>query len=211
MRRFGLLAVVTLLLTLILVGASADKVYSQQFQVTLTPTSGFSAINVTGIGFYGHVHIHWDYSHTPLPTVPTEIYGYNGTRQWGVEPEFTAIISVPTQAEPGEHIVTVVDEEGNEADATFTVIDITGPQGSQGLQGQAGATGLAGAAGAAGTAGEQGPTGEQGLPGEQGPPGETGSQGEAGPGGGIGIIALILALIALGFAVFGKIKQWIFG
>ncbi len=51
---------------------------------------------------------------------------------------FTAIISVPTQTEPGEYTVSATDQEGALAHATFTVIDMTGPQGLPGEPGSGG-------------------------------------------------------------------------
>lgn len=211
MRRFSLFVILALLLTLVLVGATGDRVYSQvgdvPASITLSPTSGFSAITVSGVGFYGVVTIHWDNNPTPLYTVPTIVYAYAETQEaW-----FTAIISVPTQTEPGVHLVTVVDREGNDADAEFTVVDMTGPQGPPGEQGPTGSTGPAGATG---PAGEQGPPGEPGPTGErgsQGIQGETGPAGEPGPGGGMSIIALVLAIIALALAVLGRIKKWVIG
>jgi hypothetical protein len=57
MKRLSFLVVLTLLLTLILVGATADEAYPQAGRprpsITLTPESGFSAITVSGEGFFG--------------------------------------------------------------------------------------------------------------------------------------------------------------
>ena len=71
-----------------------------------------------------------------------------------------------------------------------------GPAGLPGPRGSEGPTGDPGPAGA---------TGPQGLPGEQGTP------GEPGPGAGMSIVAIVLALAALGLTLFGKIKKWIVG
>lgn len=214
MRKYSFFIVLTLLLTLVLVGTTSDRVYSQvgaiPETITLSPTSGFSAITVSGSGFYGVVTIHWDYDRDPLPTVPAVVYAYGETQEEG----FTAIISVPTQTEPGEHIVSAIDSDGNGADATFTVIDMTGPEGPRGEPGPTGSAGPAGSmgpAGATGPAGEPGPPGPTGEMGPQGPQGETGPAGETGPGGGISIVAIILAVIALALTVFGRIKKWVIG
>jgi hypothetical protein len=125
---------------------------------------------------------------------PSSVTGQSG--------DFTAIISVLTPDEPGEHAIQARDQEGGRASAVFTVLDMTGPQGPPGEEGPAGARGPSGPAGEAGPTGETGP---------QGPAGETGPAGEPGPGAGISIIAIILALIAIGLSVFGRLKKWIVG
>jgi hypothetical protein len=222
MKRVCLSVILILTLVLVLAGANTEKAYSQARspEITLTPSSGFAATTIVGEGFSsGEIHIYWDQEH--IPTVPSPLfttYGYE--QEYGY---FTAIISVPTQTTPGSHEVTAMDQEGNWASAIFEVIDMTGPQGPTGATGPAGSSGPAGAQGPAGTAGPagepgpQGPTGEpgpQGPAGEmgpQGPAGEPGPQGEPGPGTGISIIAIILSLIALGLAVFSRIKKWVMG
>jgi len=207
MRKVGSFVILILLLTLVALGASADEVYSQvrvPARITLSPTSGFSAITITGTGFYGLITIYWD--DDSIPTVPSPLYP-SDTQQGG----FTAIISVPTQTEPGVHTVTALDSEGASDDANFTVVDMTGPAGAPGAPGP---QGPAGESGATGAPGPQGIPGEQGLPGTTGPqgmPGEQGPPGAPGPAGGISIAAIILALIALGLTLFGKIKKWVMG
>lgn len=199
MKRFGLV-ILTLLLTMVFVVAAATNVYSQNRspRITLSPTYGYSTVTVYGTDFYGgEVTIYWDMAE--VPTVPTVIYPTSVT---GASGAFSAIISVYTQDEPGEHLIEARDQEGGRASAEFTVIDMTGPAGPAGETGPAGERGPAGPAGAAGPAGEPGPTG---------PPGETGPAGEPGPGAGMSLIAIIIALIALGFALFGTIKKWIVG
>jgi hypothetical protein len=198
MRRFGLLAISILVLAVVIMGSTSGEVYSQvgQGHITLSPRAGFSAITVSGTGFYGgEIYILWDGER--IPTVPAPLYPLDTG-----EGLFTAIISVPTQAEPGGHTVTAEDERGTIANATFTVIDMTGPEGPPGPEGPAGP---------AGSIGPQGPAGEPGPVGEPGPPGETGPPGEPGPGAGISIVAIILALIALGLQLFGKVKKWVLG
>jgi hypothetical protein len=208
MKKVGFFIVITVLLVLLIVGITGGVVFAQQHSISLSPTSGFSTITVTGNGLSGRITIHWDNSRDPLPTVPATIYASQDTSY----PIFTAIISVPNQTAPGEHLVTAVDSQGNMADATFIVIDMAGPEGPAGKQG---ATGATGPAGATGPEGEQGPQGEQGIPGEtgpQGPQGETGPAGEAATGStGVSIIALVLSIVAIGITVFGKIKKWIIG
>ena len=210
MGRISLLLSLVLLLTMVIVVTTADKAYSQDGvtpTITLSPESGFSSITVSGSGFMGVVSIYWDSTPPPLPTVPTVVYASAGTNY----NEFTAIITVPTQTAPGVHTVTATDIDGHIADADFTVIDMTGPQGPRGEPGPAG---TAGPAGATGAPGEPGPRGEQGLPGERGitgPQGETGPPGEPGSGSGLSILALVLAIIALAIAVLGRIKKWVIG
>ena len=216
MRRQGFCVVLTLLLTAVMVGAAADKVHSQAGagRITLSPTSGFSTVTVAGTGFYGGtITIYWDGK--PVPTVPSPLDG-SGT-QFG---EFTAIISVPTQTEPGEHTVTAVDQENTVAHATFIVVDLTGQDGPAGEQGPPGESGSAGEqgppgepgpAGEGGLPGEPGPAGEGGLPGESGPAGEQGPPGESGACGAISIAAIVLAAIALGLAVLSRLKKWTIG
>ena len=200
MKRFGLLVTLTLLITLVLVGATADKAYSQvRESITLTPESGSSAIIISGEGFFGgEIFIYWE--DEQIPTVPSPLYARDTQ-----DGSFAAIIIVPVDATPGEYVITVVDQEGFNDDAVFTVIAITGPPGPPGEPGPAGPTGSQGPEGPSGEPGPIGPAGSQGTPGEQGPP------GEPGPGAGMSIVAIILALIALGITLFGRIKKWIVG
>jgi len=200
MKRLGLLVTLTLLITLVLVGATADKAYSQvRESITLTPESGSSAIIISGEGFFGgEIFIYWE--DEQIPTVPSPLYARDTQ-----DGSFAAIIIVPVDATPGEYVITVVDQEGFNDDAVFTVIAITGPPGPPGEPGPAGPMGSQGPEGPSGEPGPIGPAGSQGTPGEQGPP------GEPGPGAGMSIVAIILALIALGITLFGRIKKWIVG
>ena len=200
MKRLSLLVTLTLLITLVLVGATADKAYSQsRASITLTPESGSSAIIISGEGFFGgEIFIYWE--DEQIPTVPSPLYARDTQ-----DGSFTAIIIVPVDATPGEYVITVVDQEGFNDDAVFTVIAITGPPGPPGEPGPAGPTGSQGPEGPSGEPGPIGPAGSQGTPGEQGPP------GEPGPGAGMSIVAIILALMALGITLFGRIKKWIVG
>jgi len=201
MRKLSFLVILTLLLTLVLVGATTDEAYSQaRASITLTPESGCCSIIISGEGFFGgEISIYWEEDH--IPTVPSPLYA-SDTK----EGSFTAIISVPTQTEPGEYVITALDEEGFSASATFTVIDMTGPPGpASEVPGPPGPPGEEGPPGEPGPAGELGP---QGPAGEQGPQGPA---GEPGPGAGMSIVAIVLALIALGLTIFGRIKKWIIG
>ena len=78
----------------------------------------------------------------------------------------------------------------------------TGPKGDTGAAGAAGAAGPAGAAGADGAAGPAGPAGVDGAEGPAGAAGANGVAGAPGPagaagGGALGIIALIIAIVAV--------------
>ena len=197
MKRLGLI-ILTLVLAMVFSVITATNVSSQSASIDLYPQRGFSTVTVSGTEFYGgEVSIYWD--GTQVPTVPVVVYPEYDVRKVTV---FTAIISVLTQDEPGEHTIEARDEEGGRASAEFIVIDMTGPQGLKGDRGPEGDTGSAGPAGEQGPAGEPGPTGE---------PGEPGPQGETGPGAGMSIIAVILALAAIVLAIFGRLKKWIVG
>ena len=199
MKRWNLLVILTLLLTLALAGATTDEVYSQNTSITLTPESGCCAIIISGEGFFGgEIFIYWE--DDQVPAVPSPLYSRDTK-----DGSFTAIITVPTQTEPGEYVITAIDQENFNADAIFTVVAATGPAGPPGDPGPAGPAGSRGPEGPTGDPGPAGATGPQGLPGEQGTP------GEPGPGAGMSIVAIVLALAALGLTLFGKIKKWIVG
>ena len=139
--------------------------------ITLSPDSGFSTVSISGRGWLPSttISIYWDNS--VIPAVPSPLVS-------DASGDFTAIISVPTQTDPGWHTVTARNQQGDWAEVNFQVIDMSGPQGPVGSTGPAGAQG------------EQGIPGEPGSQGEQGTPGEPGSQGEQGPQGYIGIQGL---------------------
>ena len=200
MKRLSLLVTLPLLLTLVLVGITADKAYSQaRASITLNPESGSSAIIISGKGYFGgEIFIYWE--DEQIPTVPSPLYARDTQ-----DGSFAALIIVPVDSTPGEYVITAVDEEGFNDDAVFTVIAITGPPGPPGEPGSAGPAGPQGPEGLPGEPGPIGPTGAQGLPGEPGPP------GDPGPGAGMSIVAIILALIALGITLFGRIKKLIVG
>jgi len=211
-----------LMISLVMLFVTAEVVGAAG--ITLTPSSGFSALTVQGTGFFGTVTIYWD--ETAIPTVPMAVIP-------DPSGNFTAIISVPTQTAPGTHTVKATSSQTvpstlptgqptsstitYTASAPFRVVDMTGPQGLQGPAGPAGETGargITGAAGAQGPQGEPGPQGPQGEPGPQGPQGESGTAGVSGvatAGLSMSILALILAIVALAFMVLGKLKKWIVG
>ena len=208
MRKLAL-SIACLSLVLALVVSGADGVRSQAgAEITLSPQRGFSAVTIEGTGFSGgEVLIYWD--GVVIPTVPSPLFP--GDTQTG---GFTAIISVPTQTQPGDHEVVAQDQRGTIASAIFTVVDMAGPPGPQGPAGTPGAVGPRGPEGEPGAAGEQGPVGlrgQAGEPGSTGPQGPQGPPGEAGPGGTMSIIAIILAVIAIVLTVFGRIKKWVIG
>lgn len=96
--------------------------------LNLTPSSGFASTTVVGFGFSPNAAINITWDDAQIPTVPSSLT----TNKYG---NFSAIISVPTQSEIGTHTVKAIDEWGNEATATFTVIDMTEPtEGTRGLQ-----------------------------------------------------------------------------
>ena len=199
MKKWGRLVILTLLLTLVLAGATTDDVYSQNASITLTPESGCCAIIISGEGFFGgEIFIYWE--DDQVPAVPSPLYSRDTQ-----DGSFTAIITVPTQTEPGEYVITAIDQEHFNAEAIFTVVAATGPAGPPGDPGPDGPPGPRGTEGPTGDPGPAGATGPQGLPGEQGTP------GEPGPGAGMSIVAIVLALAALGLILFDKIKKWIVG
>ena len=158
--------------------------------LALVPDAGFAATTIVGGRFAANSQITITWDGELIPTVPSPLT----TDSYG---NFTAIITVLTPADPGLHNVTSTDHEGNKADATFTVIDITGPVGPQGPQG------------------EQGEQGEQGPVGPQGPQGEQGAQGAQGPAGPQGEPAptevvwasIVIAIIAIIITAYSLLRK----
>lgn len=110
--------------------------YYENFLLSLVPDTGFAATTIEGGGFAANSRITITWDGTPIPTVPSSlITDENGN--------FTATISVLTPNEPGPYTVGATDEEGNEASAAFTVLNMTGPQGPAGEAGPAGEKGVA--------------------------------------------------------------------
>jgi hypothetical protein len=155
-----------------------------QTGLTLTPNTGFASTTLVGSGFDAGSEITVDWDGSTVPTVPYPLIA----NEYG---NFTTIISVLTQTAAGVYNVTATDENGNVATATFTVIDMTGPQGEQGDQG------------------EQGETGPQGEQGDQGEQGETGPQGEQGTAGPQELLwaSLILAIAAICLVLYMLFKK----
>ena len=193
-KRIGILVTVLLAVTLLsMVFLTGNEAYSQSPHITLSPTSGFSTITVYGEDFEGEtVEIYWN--GREIPTVPRQIYGGGG------EPtDFYAFITVVNQTNPRSHTVTAkgYNSTGDlieEASATFTVIDMTGPQGETGSQG---------------TPGDDGPPGPIGSPGPAGPQGTTGPEGPPGTPGSstAGMAGVIVAAAALGLTIVGVILR----
>jgi hypothetical protein len=96
--------------------------------ISLSPETGISTVTVEAIGFTPStaVIIYWD--DQEIPSIPNNLF----TDEDG---DFTCIISVYTQTEPGLHEVKAIDDEGNIATAIFTVINVKGEKGDQGSTG----------------------------------------------------------------------------
>jgi hypothetical protein len=105
--------------------------------IALTPSTGLAATTVVGSGFSNNSRIAIAWDGTIIPAIPEALTtDANGN--------FTALISVPTQTVPGVHTLNATDETGNWNTATFTVVDVTGPQGPKGETGQQGLQGTEG-------------------------------------------------------------------
>jgi hypothetical protein len=155
-------------------------------EIKLVPSTGFAAttLNCSGFAPNSEINITWD--GTLIPTVPSPLV----TDSYG---NFTAIISVLTPNSPGNHVVRATDESGNWAEATFTVIDMKGPQGPTGTTGPKGEKG------------DTGPQGPQGPTGTTGPKGDTGPQGEA-PLWSVAA-TVVPSIIAIVLAVYAIVKK----
>lgn len=125
MRTIGILSV-----NLLILASLIQIAYGNSANIILTPEEGISAITITGSGFddLSSLTVYWD--NDTLPTVPLQVV----TDESG---SFTCIISSLDQTDSGEHEIKVMDATGNVAQAIFTVIDVKGPQGDQGLTGDA--------------------------------------------------------------------------
>lgn len=191
MKRVSLLMVLALLLPMLLVGGTPCELYAQRGPaVSAFPISGGSAILVVGEGFWwGEVLIYWGGNlRNPVRTYPAPVYPLYPFYEQGGPMTFMAVIEVPPDAVLGQtYDITARDVEGAQATVEFTVVDMIGPQGEQGEQG------------------------EQGPPGEKGDPGEQGAPGEPGPATGLSIVALILAVIAVGIMAVQGLKKVVVG
>jgi hypothetical protein len=181
---------VFLLIVFLLFGFSANVATAASPAISLSPSSGFSTIMISGTDFSSiinnNITVYWVGS--PIPTFPSKIETDYG--------EFTAIINVPNQTDPGFYNITVIDSQGLQASAIFTVINMTGPEGPKGDTGPQGPEG---------TFGEKGDTGEQGIQGEkgdQGPPGQMGILEEV-----VIIFAIILSILSLLLVYFHTRKK----
>lgn len=154
--------------------------------IALTPYTGFASTTVSGLGFSNESRVTITWDGTTIPAIPNPV-------ETDASGGFVALISIPTQTTPGAHTLNATDESGNWAAATFTVVDMTGPQGSAGLQGSQGPKGDTGLQGPTGSTGPQGPKGDTGP---QGPPGENQLVLIAFPTA-ASIFALCIAVVAL--------------
>ncbi|UCH43387.1 MAG: hypothetical protein JSW16_02270 [Dehalococcoidales bacterium] len=241
MKRFGLVISLVLLVSLVFMGTPADEAYAQNPTITLNPNPGSPAAPIVVVGLDypvgdgGYpVYIEWDddsaFTDPKVinPVYPQVVYT---DWLWGESTGFWAIITVPSAATTlGQFWVRAYADLGDGATETslpvqFSIVEIVGPQGPQGLPGPVGLTGETGPAGPPGesgppgppgppgpageqgAAGGQGPAGEQGPPGETGPQGEQGLPGEPGPAGTISIAAIVAAVVALGLSLLGIIKK----
>jgi hypothetical protein len=103
--------------------------------INMSPDEGVGAFTIEGQGFRwnSEITVTWD----GMPIAGATSSDWAG--------EFSVVVSVPEQTEPGNHTVTASDGV-NSASATFTVSNMTGPQGEQGETGPAGSIGLSVAA-----------------------------------------------------------------
>ena len=163
--------------------------------ISLSPDQGVGAFTIEGQGFCWNSDITITWDGTLIPRAISS--------DWAGE--FSAVVPVPEQTEPGTYTVDARDDNSNSASATFTVPDMTGPQGSQGIPSLLGRQGERGAQGPQGEQGAQGPQGEQGA---QGPQGEQAPQDPRGEQGGMDlyVVAIIVALIGSIVAVCAVIR-----
>jgi hypothetical protein len=191
MRRLKIISAVLLAVSSVsIVFLTGNEAYSQvapEPSITLSPSSGYSFVTVSGSDFTGNyiTAIYWD--DEVLPTFPSSVSLFGGG--------FEASIIVPTQTDPGRHTVTAVDDYGDDATATFTVVDKTGPEGPPGPEGYPGSDG------APGSPGPQGPPGPPGPEGPEGPPGPPGTSSR-------GYATVVVALAAVGLTLLRWALKW---
>lgn len=89
--------------------------YDPNPDLELHPSSGIAQTTLVGSGFAPHSRIFTVWNGTDLHTVPEPLIA----NEYG---NFTAIISTLNQTKIGDYEVTVADEFGNEASATFAMI-----------------------------------------------------------------------------------------
>jgi hypothetical protein len=123
--------------------------------ITLSPDRGYSTIMISGSSFKANDQITILYDGVKQSTIPTTVKVIDNDN-YPDDQTFTALINVPDPLAVGAHNVTAVDTLGNEASATFTVLNMTGPQGLQGALGPQGVQGIQGVSGENGTNGING-------------------------------------------------------
>jgi len=133
--------------------------------IILNPEEGFAATTISGYKFASNSPVTISWAGTEVPTFPANVVS-DGNGQ------FTAFITVPDQTTPGDYTIEATDGVDS-ATATFTVIDIKGPQGD---------------------------TGDKGDKGDAGPEGPQGDPGAAAPIA-IPIVAIVFAVLALAAVV----------
>jgi len=152
--------------------------------LTLVPDTGFAATTVVGVRFAANSQITITWDGEPIITVPSPLTtDSNGN--------FTAIITVLSPTDPGLYNVTSTDQEGNKANATFTVIDMKGETGDKG------------------DPGETGDKGDPGETGDKGDPGETGDKGDPGETAPTEVVwaSIIIAIIAIVIAAYSLLRK----
>ncbi len=169
-----------LILAITILCAPAGVAYAAGESITLSPSSGFAIITISGSNFwdaagwgwevYPQILFTWDWSggipNYPDDFIPALPEYVQVNTDFGA---FTAFISVPTPNSVGSHTIQTWGWDGDgdpvqitNATATFTVVDmrgLTGPSGPQGVTGPAGPAGPAGSTGPAGATGSSGRTG----------------------------------------------------
>jgi len=198
MKKIKFLNVSAVVLATVAIVFAAGDVLSQagaaEANIELTPNSGFSSFTVEGSNFAAESEITLEWDGAPITH-----FGLNFWSDTIYGSDFTVIIDVPVDSQPGAHTVTAIDENDHTAKATFTVIDMSGSRGTEGPSGLDGAQGLPGSSGSAGPPGPEGNPGPQGNPGEPGLPGEPTNYG-------LNMAAIIIALAAIGLSLFRMVR-----
>jgi Collagen triple helix repeat (20 copies) len=171
--------------------------------ITLSPPQGFAMTMISGTGFDNSKTISISYDGAVQTTVPEAI-------KTDSQGSFTAIISIPDELAVGVHTITTTESpHGDSASATFTVVDMKGPQGVQGIAGLNGKDGTNGIKGldfnatgnvlvfngTDGLNGKDGTNGINGINGVNGLNGKDGANGAQGPAGSQGLQGTIQPII----------------
>ena len=119
---------VVILNIILLYSTTLLPVHGEPAGIVLSPERGVSAFTIKGSNFKpgSAITVHWDGN--VIPTVPLNV-------SINIDGTFTCIASVYDQSASGDHEIKVVDSFGNSAQATFTVVDVTGPRGEPGPSG----------------------------------------------------------------------------